>query len=89
MHIILRLGKALALLFWLAVLINLVMSFAHPLDLLVELCGGLILLLHLLELVLFDRHLRDCPRPGLERLQVLVFGVMHVLGLPRQEAGYA
>jgi putative membrane protein len=82
MRVFLRLGKLLALLFWALVLVNLFASFAKPFGLLLQAAGALILLIHGLELLLFKARLENRPRLWLERLQVLLFGVFHLLGLP-------
>jgi putative membrane protein len=82
MRAFLRLGKLLALLFWALVLVNLLDSFTQPFALLLHVAGALVLLIHGLELLLFKARLQQRPQPGLERLQVLLFGVFHVFGLP-------
>lgn len=92
MKVFLGLGKAGAVLFWLVVLANLLDPFAQPFDLLLRLGGGLILLTHVLELLLFGARLKGRPRPWRDRLQVLLFGVFHLLALPQpraKEAGHA
>ena len=82
MRIFLRLGKVLALLFWALVLVNLLANFAKPFGMLLHVAGASVLLIHGLELLLFKTRLTNRPRLWLERLQVLVFGVFHLLGLP-------
>ncbi|WP_137886723.1 DUF1145 domain-containing protein [Pseudomonas sp. 2FE] len=93
MKVFLRLGKVVAGLFWLVVLVNLLSPFAKPFDLLLYVLGGVILLAHVAELTLFNYRLQGRPQPGLDRLQVLLFGVFHLLGLPqpavKREAGHA
>lgn len=92
MRFLLRLGKLLALLFWALVLVNLLVSFAKPFGVLLHLAGALVLLIHGLELLLFKARLEQRPRFWWERLQVLLFGVFHLFGLPpvtRPEAEYA
>ncbi|CAD5109225.1 DUF1145 domain-containing protein [Zestomonas carbonaria] len=81
MKIFLGMGKALALLFWLVVLANLLKPFAQPFAGLLHLAGGSLLLLHVLELMLFGARLNG----GLERLQVLAFGILHLFAQPRIE----
>ena len=82
MRVFLRLGKLLALLFWALVLVNLLASFAKPFGVFLHLAGALVLLIHGFELLLFKARLAQRPRPWLERLQVLLFGVFHLFGLP-------
>lgn len=79
-------GKVLAVLFWGLTLINLVEPLVQPFALLLQLAGALILLIHGLELWLFDQRIRRCSRPGLERAQVMLFGIFHALALPVGQA---
>ncbi|MGH8436870.1 MAG: DUF1145 domain-containing protein [Pseudomonas sp.] len=83
MKLFLVLGKVVAALFWLVVLVDLLSPFAKPFDLLLYVAGGLMLLTHLIELSLFNYRFQDRPQPWLDRLQVLLFGVFHLLGLPK------
>lgn len=83
---LLGLGKVLTALFWGAALANLLHPFAQPFAFLLYLTGALLMLVHGLELWLFDERLRGCPRPRLERLQVALFGVFHLLYLPPAQA---
>ncbi|WP_235576642.1 DUF1145 domain-containing protein [Pseudomonas taeanensis] len=82
----LGLGKVLAALFWGALLANLFDSFAQPFSLLLHVLGGLILLMHGVELLLFKDCLSGCPRPWRERAQVMLFGIFHVMGMPQSQA---
>ncbi|MGE7957656.1 DUF1145 domain-containing protein [Pseudomonas sp. NPDC089530] len=72
------LGKVLALLFWLLVLVNLVDPLVHPIHLLVNLTGGVLLLVHLLELLLFNGRLKGRAHPWRDRLQILLTGIFHL-----------
>ena len=83
MSLFLGLGKGVASLFWLALLVNLFAPFTHPFGLLLNLLGGVILLLHLMELAWFTERLKGRPRPWLDRLQLLLFGTFHLLTLPK------
>ena len=85
------LGKVVALLFWLAVLANLLHPFAHPFATLLQVAGGLVLLIHIVELLVLGARLRGRPHPGLDRVQVLLFGIFHFLSLPArvEESGHA
>ena len=58
MKLLLRLGKLLAMLFWVVVLVNLFKPLTNPFHLLVNLVGILLLLTHLLELVLFNASVK-------------------------------
>lgn len=85
------LGKLVALLFWLAVLANLLHPFAHPFATLLKVAGGLILLIHILELLALGARLKGRSSPWLDRIQVLLFGIFHFLSLPApaKESGHA
>ncbi|BBP81737.1 DUF1145 domain-containing protein [Pseudomonas sp. No.21] len=87
MKLFLGVGKLVALVFWLAVLANLIEPFAKPFASLLNAVAALVLGLHLLELVVCNGQLRTRPRPWNDRLQLLLFGVFHLLGLPRSEGG--
>jgi putative membrane protein len=89
MKVIWGLGKLLTLVFWLVVLVNQLMPFIHPLHLLVNLAGGLLAGLHLLEAVFCYRSLRGRAHPWLDRLKVLVFGVFHLQTIPAPTASKA
>jgi putative membrane protein len=82
MKVLWRLGKFLTLLFWLVVLVNLLNPLIHPLHLLVKLAGNLLLLMHLLELVLFNSSLKRRAHRWRDRLQILLFGVFHLQTIP-------
>ncbi|MCY1279865.1 hypothetical protein D9M69_320770 [compost metagenome] len=86
MKIVLGLGKALALLFWLVVLVNLFTPFAQPFAWLLHLCGATLLLLHGLELALFGARLQGRANLAWERAQVLLFGILRLLELPEPSA---
>lgn len=81
MRIFLLVGKVLTLLFWLLVLVNLFAGFAKPVGLLLQATGALVLVAHALELLLFKSRLQHRPKPWLDRLQVMVFGMFHLYGL--------
>ena len=82
MKAFLGLGKLVTLVFWGAVLVNLLHPFAYPLNWLLSIAGGLILLIHLIEILVLGRRLKARAHPWLDRLQVLLFGVFHMLALP-------
>jgi len=76
------LGKLLTLLFWLVVLVNLLMPFVFPLHPLVNLAGGLLLFIHLLEVLLCHRSLKGRAHPWRDRLKIVFFGVFHLQTIP-------
>jgi putative membrane protein len=78
------LGRLLTLLLWCVVVLNLLMPFVHPLHLLVNLAGGLLLALHVLEL-LFSR-LEGRANPWRDRLLILLLGVFHLQTIPAPAA---
>lgn len=73
-----KFAKALLALFWLAALVNLLMPFPEPLGGRLGALAGIILLAHVVEMLLFNRLLQARPQPWLERLQVLLFGFVHL-----------
>ena len=83
MKALLGLGKLIALLFWLAVLANLIQPFAHPFSSLLNVAGALILLIHIIEVMTLRNRLRGRPHPRMDRLQILMFGVFHFATLPQ------
>ncbi|MHC8390634.1 DUF1145 domain-containing protein [Pseudomonas sp. MDT2-39-1] len=89
MKVIWGLGKLLTLLFWLVVLVNLLMPFVNPLHQLVDLAGGVLASLHLLEAVFCFRSLRGRAHPWRDRLKILFFGVFHLQTLPAPTASKA
>jgi putative membrane protein len=82
MQVLVGAGKGLLMVFWAMVGLNLSAPFAHPFASLISGLAISALALHSLELLLFHGRLRALPRPRVARLQVLVFGVFHVLTLP-------
>lgn len=86
MKVLWGLGKLLTLLFWLVVLVNLLAPFVYPLHQLVNLAGGLLAGLHLLEAVFSYRSLRGRAHPWRDRLNILLFGVFHLQTIPAPTA---
>lgn len=76
------LGKLLTLSFWAVVLVNVLVPFIHPLNLLVTLAGGLLAIIHLLEVVLCNRSLQGRAHPWRDRLKIIFFGVFHLQIIP-------
>ena len=81
MKLLSLLGKIIVLVFWLVLLVNLLQPFAAPFALLLNLCGLLFLVAHLIEIPLFRARLQGRPRPWSDRLQVMLFGVFHLLAM--------
>ncbi|MGB4075866.1 DUF1145 domain-containing protein [Pseudomonas sp.] len=84
MKTFLNVGKVLTALFWGVVLANLLQPFAQPFALLLYVAGASILLIHGLELWVFGSRIGACAKPVQERLQVMCFGIFHLLGLPAE-----
>ncbi|MCX2896728.1 DUF1145 domain-containing protein [Pseudomonas mandelii] len=76
------LWKLLTLLFWAVVAVNWLMPFVFPLNLLVPAAGGLLAILHLLEVLLCNRSLKGRPHPWRDRLKIVFFGVFHLQTIP-------
>ncbi|WP_044871720.1 DUF1145 domain-containing protein [Pseudomonas sp. LFM046] len=91
MRVFMELGKVVALMFWLVVIINLVSPFATPFEMLLNGAAILLILVHLFEILMFNSLLRGRARPWVDRLQLLLFGVFHLLSIPRhaKEAHHA
>ena len=86
MKLLLGLGKLLAMLFWTVVLVNLIKPLTNPFHLLVNLVGSLLLLVHLLELVLFNASVKHRAHPWRDRLLILLLGMFHIQSLPAPTA---
>lgn len=78
------LGKALTVLFWWVVLLNLFMPMTHPFRVLINGAGAALMLLHVLEVLLFHASLRGRTHPWFDRLQILLVGIFHVRSIPTQ-----
>ncbi len=79
------LGKALTLVFWGVVLINLYDPLIYPFDVLINAAGSLLLLTHALEMLLFKARLQDRPHPWRDRLLIIVLGIFHAYTLAERE----
>ena len=88
MKLLLGLGKLLAMLFWTVVLVNLFKPLTNPFHLLVNLVGSLLLLVHLLELVLFNASVKHRAHPWRDRLLILLLGMFHIKSLPAPAADH-
>jgi putative membrane protein len=76
------LWKLLTLLFWAVVAVNWLMPFVFPLNLLVPATGGLLAVLHLLEVLLCNRSLKGRAHQWRDRLKIVFFGVYHLQTIP-------
>ena len=74
----LKIAKGALVVFWLLALVNLLHPFAGPY---MTWVAGLMLLVHVLEIALLHGRLQRQAQPWQDRLQVLLFGVLHVRGL--------
>ena len=74
----LKIAKGALAVFWLLALVNLLHPFAGPY---MTWVAALMLLVHVLEIALLHRRLQRQARPWQGRLQVLLFGVLHVRGM--------
>jgi putative membrane protein len=79
-------GKVLTTGFWLLVLASLATVMPNPFDVLFKLAGGLLLLLHVIELIGFNAALRGRPYPARDRLMILLFGIFHLNTIARPQA---
>jgi putative membrane protein len=86
MKVFLQVGKTAVAVFWLLVLVNLFSPLNKPVDLLLNVLGGLVLLAHVVELGLFGARLRGLANINLHRVQVLLFGIFHLYGLAEPQA---
>jgi putative membrane protein len=71
-------AKAVLAVFWLLALVNLLVPFANPY---LNWLAALLLLIHLVEIVALHGRLQRQARPWADRLQILLFGVLHLRGL--------
>lgn len=78
---LLSFAKGALAMFWLVALLNLFYPFAAPLGGWVNWAALLMLLAHVGELLLFRRRLNALPGLWWQRLQVLLFGVLHLRSL--------
>lgn len=78
---IMMMGKGLAALFWGVLIANLLQPFAQPFALLLNLFGLAVLAIHAAEYLLFKERLSNQPQPLLQVLQVMLFGIFHLLSL--------
>lgn len=81
------LGKALTVVFWWVVLVNLLMPADKPFHPLINLAGAVLLALHFLEVLFFNARLRERSHRWFDRLQILLVGIFHIQSIPapRQE----
>ncbi|KJU76928.1 DUF1145 domain-containing protein [Pseudomonas chengduensis] len=75
---LLSFAKGALAMFWLVALLNLFYPFATPLGGWVNWAALLLLLAHVGELLLFRARLQGLPAQWWQRLQVLLFGMLHL-----------
>lgn len=85
MKVFLQVGKTAVAVFWLLVLVNVFSPLNKPVDFLLNLLGGLVLLAHVIELAIFGNRLRGLDNLTLHRIQVLLFGIFHLYGVTHPE----
>ncbi|WP_339510789.1 DUF1145 domain-containing protein [Pseudomonas sp. RL_15y_Pfl2_60] len=86
MKVILAVGAVLTLLFWAAVVGNLLEPYAQPFSLLLNIAGALVAAAHIVELWYFRSQLQQSPSPWVSRAKVLVLGVFHTFTLKRDNS---
>lgn len=85
MKFLLGLGKVLTALFWGMVLANLLEPFAQPFAMLLNFAGAALVMIHVLELLVFNDRLSGHAQPGLARVQILLFGIFHLQALTPEQ----
>ncbi len=85
MKVFLQVGKTAVAVFWLLVLANLVIPLNKPMDVLLNVLGGVVLLAHVVELAIFGNRLRGLDNLTSHRIQVLLFGIFHLYGVADPE----
>jgi uncharacterized protein YhhL (DUF1145 family) len=78
---VLTFAKGALAAFWLLALLNLLYPMGDGWYLVVNLIAGGMLLAHIGEMLLFNARLVGQPQPWLQRVQVLLFGFIHLRGL--------
>ncbi len=89
MKVLWGLGKCAGLVFWLVAVVNLLQPFTDPIHLAVNLVASVLLLVHLLEVLVFNRTLKTRAHPWLDRLQVLLFGIFHIKSMASADTSEA
>lgn len=74
-------AKGALAMFWLVAVLNVVYPFAEPLHGWLLAASALMLLAHVIEMAIFNRRLAQRPQPWLDRVNVLLFGVLHLKSL--------
>lgn len=82
---VLSFAKGALAMFWLVALLNVGFPFADPLGSWCNWLALILLAVHLLEVLLFQRRIQERPMPWLGRLMVLLFGVLHIQSLPKEK----
>ncbi|UVE18753.1 DUF1145 domain-containing protein [Pseudomonas sp. LS44] len=77
-------AKGVLAMFWLVAVLNVIFPFSAPLHGWLLAVSGIMLLVHIVEVLLFNSRLAARPQPWLERVLVLLFGVLHLKTLRQQ-----
>ena len=77
-------GKGMTALFWSVLIANLLQPFAQPFGLLLNLIGAAVLAIHIAEYLFFRERLKSRQQPLLQFLQVMLFGIFHLLSLSEE-----
>lgn len=81
--VLLNFAKGALAAFWLLAILNLFFPLGDSWYWPVNLLAAGILLAHVAEVALFNQRLSQRPQPWRERLQVLLFGFLHLQALRR------
>ncbi|WNW11519.1 DUF1145 domain-containing protein [Pseudomonas sp. DTU_2021_1001937_2_SI_NGA_ILE_001] len=83
------LGKLLMLVVWAVILLNLAVRLPGPFDVLFDLAGGLLLAVHVLDILVFNARLRGRPQPWRDRGKIILFGIFHIKAIGTPEVRHA
>jgi putative membrane protein len=80
-RVILCLGRLFTVLFWILLLLSFQVSYAKPFAMLLATLGVLLIVMHAVELLLFNQRLRSLSRPWLARICGLLLGIFYLYGM--------
>lgn len=90
MKIMLTVARLVTLLFWFAVLSTGFREWPTPLDTIVPALGGLVCVAHLLEIVLWQKRIRELnDHVASDNIEILIFGAFHMATLSQTQEGAA
>ncbi len=75
---LLNFAKGALAAFWLLAILNLLYPLGDAWHWPVSLAASVILVIHIVELALFNKRLGLRPHPWCDRAQVLLFGILHL-----------